>query len=154
LIPAADLNPPPPPHWFAGTIQPTYEVYESLSRKESAIARIGCLVYATLSVQALRKFCLRPFMTRFARFTKLKTRCLRNVTTNAVSKPLKSEPDESLGHGTPTAFLPQSTMGKASTTSSTVHALTGYLEDGRFEIDNNSSKTASVHRWPQALALH
>jgi hypothetical protein len=32
---------------FAGTIQTdAYEVYESLSRKESAIARIGCLAHA------------------------------------------------------------------------------------------------------------
>ena len=46
---------------FAGTIQTdAYEVYESLSRKESAIARIGCLAHA-------RRYCLQSAQGKLRR---------------------------------------------------------------------------------------
>lgn len=83
---------------FAGTIQTdAYEVHESLSRKESAIARIGCLAHARRYLyKRSRKVSPRPsgLLPRSVRFTELKTRygdfLPANVTTNAVSKPLKS----------------------------------------------------------------
>jgi len=137
---------------FAGTIQTdAYEVYESLSRKESAISRIGCLAHARRYLyKALKESFAEAvwFITQIRSLYRIedKIRGLsssqrydqRRLQAPEIWNAMKARATELQ----PT-LLPQSTIGKA------IHyflneydALTGYLEDGRFEIDNNLVENA------------
>jgi transposase len=132
---------------FSGTIQTdAYEVYESLSRRQPGIQRIGCLAHA-------RRYMYKALEESFAdaawfiaqirllyriedeirglppdqRFAR------RQQDAPAIWDRLKSKAEQ-----LHPALLPKSTLGKAvGYFLNDYPALTGYLRDGRFEIDNN-----------------
>lgn len=132
---------------FSGTIQTdAYEVYESLSRQQSGIGRIGCLAHARryfykalqenfshaawfiaqirLLYRLEDEVRLLPASERFAR---------RQQEAPAIWTLMKSRAEE-----LHPALLPKSTLGKAiGYFLNDYPALTGYLREGRFEIDNN-----------------
>jgi transposase len=132
---------------FSGTIQTdAYEVYESLSRRQPGIQRIGCLAHA-------RRYFYKALQENFthAAWFIAQIRLLYRIEEESRELPpdsrfqrrqqdaleiwnrLKSKADEL--HPT---LLPKSTLGKAvSYFLNDYDALTGYLKDGRFEIDNN-----------------
>ncbi len=132
---------------FAGTIQTdAYEVYQALERKDRAIRRIGCLAHARRRFyealpdhgrEALR------FILEIAQLYRIedqvrewpsgRRRTYRQQQAPEIWHALKQHAEELRDR-----LLPKSSLGKA------VHyflneydALTGYLEDARFEIDNN-----------------
>ncbi len=132
---------------FTGTIQTdAYEVYRSLARTESRIARIGCLAHARRRFYvALREHLPQAlwFISQIRLLYRVEDdarqmaapdrQALRAQQAPAIWKALKAKA-EALR---PTV-LPQSTMGTAiSYFLDEYEALTGYLRDGRFEIDNN-----------------
>jgi transposase len=132
---------------FSGTIQTdAYEVYESLSRRQTGVQRIGCLAHA-------RRYMYKALQESFAdaAWFIAKMRLLYRMEDEIRGLPsdqrfarrqqdaldvwdhLKSKAEE-----LQPALLPKSTMGKAvSYFLNDYDALTGYLRDGRFEIDNN-----------------
>ena len=132
---------------FAGTIQTdAYEVYQSLERKEAGIERIGCLAHSRRRFYAALQQNL-PEAVWFIGQIRLLYRIedevrelplperydLRLQKAPGIWESLKTKAAELQPE-----FLPQSTMGKAiSYFLDEYDALTGYLRDGRFEIDNN-----------------
>lgn len=132
---------------FSGTIQTdAYEVYESLSRHQPGIQRIGCLAHA-------RRYMYKALQESFAdaAWFIAQIRLLYRIEDEIRGLPsdlrfarrrqdaveiwdrLKSKAQE-----LHSALLPKSTIGKAvSYFLNDYDALTGYLKDGRFEIDNN-----------------
>jgi transposase len=132
---------------FSGTIQTdAYEVYESLSRRQAGIQRIGCLAHARRYMyKALQEsftdaawFIAQirllyrieeeirglPANQRFAR---------RQQDAPVIWERLKAKAEQ-----LHPALLPKSTLGKAvGYFLNDYDALAGYLRDGRFEIDNN-----------------
>jgi len=131
---------------FSGTIQTdAYEVYESLSRRQPGVQRIGCLAHA-------RRYMYKALQDSFAdaawfiaqirllyrmedeiRGLPPDQRFARRQDALEIWDRLKSKAEE-----LHSALLPKSTLGKAvSYFLNDYQALTGYLKDGRFEIDNN-----------------
>jgi len=132
---------------FSGTIQTdAYEVYESLSRRQSSIQRNGCLAHS-------RRYFYKALQENFsqAAWFIAQIRLLYRIEDEIRGLPpyqrfqrrqqdaleiwnrLKSKADQLR----PT-LLPKSTLGKAvGYFLNDYDALTGYLRDGRFEIDNN-----------------
>jgi hypothetical protein len=137
---------------FTGTIQTdAYEVYQSLERKESRIERIGCLAhsrrrfYAALqenlpqAVWFINQIRLLYRIEDQARdFTVQERQAYRELNSKAIWETLGEKARE-----LKPVFLPKSTMGKAiGYFLDEYDALTGYLQDGRFEIDNNLVENA------------
>jgi len=132
---------------FSGTIQTdAYEVYQSLSRRQPALQRIGCLAHA-------RRYMYKALQESFAAaawfiaqirllyrmedeirgFPPTQRFIRRRQDAVEIWDRLKSKAAE-----LQSALLPKSTLGKAvSYFLNDYDALTGYLNDGRFEIDNN-----------------
>jgi transposase len=132
---------------FTGTIQTdAYEVYQSLERRESRIERIGCLAhsrrrfYAALqqnlpdAVWFINQIRLLYQIEDEAReLAPAERHALRQQQAPAIWEALKSKAMD-----LQPKFLPKSTLGSAVRYFlNEVDALTGYLRDGRYEIDNN-----------------
>jgi transposase len=137
---------------FCGTIQTdAYEVYESLHRQANGIARIGCLAHARRYMyKALQEDFTHAawFIARIRSLYRIEDE-IRGMTLSQrhtcrleqapeIWKTMKARAEELRS-----TLLPKSTLGKA------VHyflnnydALIGYLNDGRFEIDNNLVENA------------
>ncbi len=137
---------------FTGTIQTdAYEVYQSLQRQEASIGRIACLAHARrYFYKALRENLADAvwFITQIRALYRIEDevrglvpaeRQLRRVQAAAqIWEGLKARAEELKPQ-----MLPQSTLGKAvSYFLNEYDALTGYLRDGRFEIDNNLVENA------------
>lgn len=132
---------------FSGTIQTdAYEVYLALDRRETTIARIGCLAHARRRFYAAVREHLPQavwWISQIRRLYRLEDEA-RDLTVAAryafrhqhaptIWEDLKAKAEELR----PTV-LPKSTMGKAlGYFLAEYDALVGYLRDGRFEIDNN-----------------
>lgn len=132
---------------FTGMIQTDgYEVYQSLERKESRIERIGCLAhsrrrfYAALqqnlpdAVWFINQIRLLYQIEDEAReLAPAERHVLRQQQALVIWEALKSKAMD-----LQPKFLPQSTIGGAIRYFLNEYdALTGYLRDGRYEIDNN-----------------
>lgn len=132
---------------FSGTIQTdAYEVYQALQRRQSSIRRIGCLAHARrYFYKALRENLEEAvwFITQIRWLYRIEDgirglppaerHARRQDEAPEIWEELKSRAQELQ----PT-LLPQSTLGKAvNYFLNDYDALIGYLEDGRFEIDNN-----------------
>ncbi len=137
---------------FTGTIQTdAYEVYQSLERKESGIERIGCLAHARRRFYAALKENLPDsvwFINQIRLLYKLEDHvreldaseryAFRQQNAPAIWQSLKEKAEE-----LNPKYLPKSTMGKAiSYFIDEYDALTGYLRDARFQIDNNLVENA------------
>jgi transposase len=132
---------------FTGTIQTdAYEVYQSLERKESRIERIGCLAHSRRRFYAALQQDLPDavwFIGRIRLLYQIEAEArelapaarhvLRRQQAPAIWEALKARAVE-----LQPKFLPKSTIGSAIRYFLDEYdALTGYLRDGRYEIDNN-----------------
>jgi transposase len=137
---------------FVGTIQTdAYEVYQSLERKESRIDRIGCLAHARRRFYAALKENLPDsvwFINQIRLLYKIedhvreldapRRQVFRQQHAPSIWGALKSKAEELKPR-----FLPKGTMGKAiSYFLDEYAALTGYLRDPRYQIDNNLVENA------------
>ena len=137
---------------FTGTIQTdAYEVYQSLERKESRIDRIACLAHSRRRFYVALKENLPQavsFISQMRLLYKIEDEArnlaaadryaLRRQSAPAIWEALKATATELQPR-----FLPRSTMGSAIRYFlDEYEALTGYLRDGRFEIDNNLVENA------------
>ncbi len=137
---------------FAGTIQTdAYEVYESLSRKESAISRIGCLAHARRYLYKALKESFADavwFITQIRSLYRIEDKIRLLSSSQRYDQRRQQAPEiwnamKARATELKPTLLPQSTMGKAlNYFLNEYDALTGYLEDGRFEIDNNLVENA------------
>jgi transposase len=132
---------------FTGTIQTdAYEVYQSLERKESRIERIGCLAHSRRRFYAALQQNLPDaawFISQIRLLYRIEDEArelvpaerhvFRQQQAPAIWKVLKARAVELQPR-----FLPKSTIGSAIRYFLDEYdALTGYLRNGRFEIDNN-----------------
>jgi transposase len=132
---------------FAGTIQTdAYEVYQSLERKESRIERIGCLAHSRRRFYAALQQNLPDavwFISQIRLLYQIEDEArellpaerhvFRQQQAPAIWGALKAKAVELQPR-----FLPKSTIGSAIRYFlGEYDALTGYLRNGRFEIDNN-----------------
>jgi transposase len=130
-----------------GTIQTdAYEVYHSLQRKETHIQRIGCLAHARRYVlKAVQENLAAAswFITQIRSLYRIEDEIRdlppqeryerRRQLAPRIWEKMKSRADE-----LKPLLLPQSTLGKAMNYFiNEYEALKGYLNDGRYEIDNN-----------------
>jgi transposase len=132
---------------FSGTIQTdAYEVYESLSRRQPGIQRIGCLAHARRYIyKALQENFAEAawFIAQIRLLYRLEDE-IRGLPPDQRFARRQQDAPEIWSHllsraeQLHSALLPKSTLGKAvSYFLNDYGALTGYLRDGRFEIDNN-----------------
>lgn len=132
---------------FTGTIQTdAYEVYQSLERKESRIERIGCLAHSRRRFYAALQQNLPDavwFISQIRLLYQIEDEArelvpaerhvFRQQQAPAIWEVLKARAIELQPR-----FLPKSTIGSAIRYFLDEYdALTGYLRNGRFEIDNN-----------------
>jgi transposase len=132
---------------FTGTIQTdAYQVYQALARRETGLTRIGCLAhlrrrfYAALTEHVPEAVWFIGEIRRLYRIeadsrtlAPAARHALREARAPAVWAALRTK-----ATGLQPSVLPQSSLGKAlSYLLDEYEALTGYLRDGRFEIDNN-----------------
>jgi hypothetical protein len=132
---------------FTGTIQTdAYEVYQSLERKESRIDRIGCLAHSRRRFYAALQQNLPDavwFISQIRLLYQIEDEArdlaaadrqvFRQQRAPMIWEALKAKALE-----LQPKFLPKSTIGSAIRYFLDEYdALTGYLRDGRFEIDNN-----------------
>lgn len=132
---------------FTGTIQTdAYEVYQSLERKESRIERIGCLAHSRRRFYAALQQNLPDavwFISQIRLLYQIEDQArelvpaerhvFRQQQAPTIWKALQAKAIE-----LQLKFLPKSTIGSALRYFLDEYdALTGYLRDGRFEIDNN-----------------
>ena len=132
---------------FQGTIQTdAYEVYQALERKDAALQRIACLAHARRGFyQALKESVTEAvwFIRQIRQLYRLEDQIrgadpaeryrFRQEQAPPFWEALKQHAEELQPR-----LLPKSTMGKAvNYFLSEYEALLGYLQDGRFEIDNN-----------------
>lgn len=132
---------------FTGTIQTdAYEVYQSLERKECRIERIGCLAHARRRFYEALKQNLPDavwFISQIRRLYQIEDQAgelvpaerhvFRQQQAPSIWEELKAKAVE-----LQPKFLPKSTIASALRYFLDEHdALTGYLRDGRYEIDNN-----------------
>lgn len=137
---------------FVGTIQTdAYEVYASLQRQQAAIERIGCLAHARRYMYKAVRENLNDAVWFIAKFRSLyrieneirglpsgERHTQRQQRAPAIWNELKTRAEE-----LKSKLLPQSTLGKAvNYFLNEYEALTGYLRDGRLEIDNNLVENA------------
>jgi len=132
---------------YTGTIQTdAYEVYQSLVRKESRIERIGCLAHSRRRFYAALQQNLPDavwFISQIRLLYQIEDEArelvpaerhvFRQQQAPAIWEVLKARAIELQPR-----FLPKSTIGSAIRYFLDEYdALTGYLRNGRFEIDNN-----------------
>ena len=137
---------------FVGTIQTdAYEVYDALCRQKPTLERIGCLAHARRYLyEAVRENLSMAvwFISQIRLLYRIEDEirglppaerhARRQERAPALWDVLKAKALELQ----PT-LLPQSTLGKAlHYFLNEYDALTGYLRDGRFEIDNNLVENA------------
>jgi transposase len=132
---------------FAGTIQTdAYEVYQALERKDAALARIGCLAHARRGFyQALKESLGEAvwFIRQMRQLYRLEDqlRALDPAERYRIRQeqaPALWEAMQQHAEALQPKLLPKSTLGKAvNYFLNEYQALVGYLQDGRFEIDNN-----------------
>ncbi len=135
---------------FRGTIQTdAYEVYRALKRKNSALERLGCLAHARRKFyQALEESFPEAvwFIEQIRGLYRIEDqgRALppaeRQLLRQQQAPPLWEALQQ---RARELKLLPQSTLGKAvNYFLKEYQALTGYLRDGRFQIDNNLVENA------------
>jgi hypothetical protein len=132
---------------FTGTIQTdAYEVYQALVRRTPGLARLGCLAhsrrrfYAALAeAPADAVGCIGEIRRLYHIEAEARTLsppgryALRRERAPAIWAALREK-----AAGIQARVLPQSLLGKAvAYFLDEYEALTGYLADGRFQIDNN-----------------
>ena len=133
---------------FQGTIQTdAYEVYSALERRYSALLRrIGCLAHARRRFyQALQESFPKAlwFILQIRELYRIEDQVrslapenryqIREEQAPTIWKALKQRAEE-----LQSKLLPKSTLGQAvNYFLNDYEALLGYLENGRFEIDNN-----------------
>lgn len=132
---------------FHGTIQTdAYEVYSALERKNTAIQRIGCLAHARRRFyQALKESVSEAiwFIVQIRQLYRLEEQIrlfdsaerfrIRQEQARLTWEAMKKQAEE-----LKPKLLPKSTLGQAvNYLLNDYDALIGYLNDGRFEIDNN-----------------
>jgi hypothetical protein len=132
---------------FQGTIQTdAYEVYQALERKDASLRRMGCLAHARRGFyQALKESVTEAvwFIRQIRQLYRLEDQIrgadpaeryrFRQEQAPPLWEALKKHAEELQPQ-----LLPKSTLGKAvNYFLSEYEALRGYLQDGRFEIDNN-----------------
>jgi len=132
---------------FEGTIQTdAYEVYNALERKDSALQRLACLAHCRRRFyQALQESFPEAlwFVLQIRELYRIEDRIrslsspdrfqLRQLETPRIWEGLKQHAEE-----LQPKLLPQSTIGRAvNYFLDEYSALQVYLQDGRFEIDNN-----------------
>ena len=137
---------------FEGAIQTdAYEVYEALQRQQPGIERIGCLAHARRYMYKALQENLAEAVWFIAQIRSLyriggqirglsaqERHVQRQQQAPEIWNALKAKASE-----LQPAQLPKSTFGKALTYFLNEYdALTGYLRDGRFEIDNNLVENA------------
>jgi len=132
---------------FEGTIQTdAYEVYQALERKDSQIERIGCMAHVRrYFLKGVRENLTEAvwFITQIRSLYQIEEE-IRSLTpaeryerrlqqAPAILEAMKEKADE-----LKPLLLPQSYLGKAvNYFINDYDAVKGYLEDGRYEIDNN-----------------
>jgi transposase len=132
---------------FTGTIQTdAYEVYPALVRQHPSIRRLGCAAHMRRRFYAALKEHLPEavgFITQIRALyaiedaTRGQTHAARYAVRQAQAPALWAALKAAAEAQAP-ALLPQSTLGKAVRYFLAEYdALTGYLQDGRYEIDNN-----------------
>jgi transposase len=137
---------------FRGTIQTdAYEVYRALQRKNAALERLGCLAHARRKFyQALEESFPEAvwFIEQIRGLYRIEDqgRALppaeRQVVRQQQAPPIW-EALQKRARELKLKLLPQSTLGKAvNYFLKEYQALTGYLRDGRFQIDNNLVENA------------
>jgi transposase len=132
---------------FQGTIQTdAYEVYQALERKDASLRRMGCLAHTRRGFyQALKESVTEAvwFIRQIRQLYRLEDQIreadpseryrFRQERAPPFWEALKKHAEELQPR-----LLPKSTLGKAvNYFLSECEALRGYLQDGRFEIDNN-----------------
>ena len=132
---------------FQGTIQSDgYEVYSALQRKDPGLHRIGCLTHARRGFyQALQESFPEAlwFIAQIRQLYRLENQVrllapeqryqIRQQQAPSIWAALKERVQE-----LQPKLLPKSTIGQAvNYFLNEYDALLGYLQDGRFEIDNN-----------------
>ena len=132
---------------FQGTIQTdAYEVYAALERKDSALQRNGCLTHARRRFyKALQESFVEAlwFIAQIRHLYRIEDQVrhlapderyrLRQEQAPAIWEALRKQAEE-----LKPKLLPKSTLGQAvNYFLNEYDALLRYLEDGRFEIDNN-----------------
>jgi transposase len=132
---------------FQGTIQTDgYDVYSALERKDPGLTRIGCLTHARRRFyQALRESFPEAlgFITQIRQLYRIEDQVrllapeqryqIRQQQAPSIWEALKERAQE-----LKPKLLPQSTLGQAvNYFLNEYDALLGYLQNGRFEIDNN-----------------
>ena len=137
---------------FRGTIQTdAYEVYESLCRRHIEVQRIGCLAHARRRFyEALRENLslavwfighirqLYNIEAEIREHQAVDRYVLRQEKASSIWVEMKCKAEEIQSQ-----LLPKSNLGKAvQYFLNEYEALTGYLRDGRFEIDNNLIENA------------
>jgi transposase len=137
---------------FIGTIQTDgYQVYDAVSRQQPGIQRIGCLAHARRHIhQAVRENLTAAvwFIMRIRQLYRIEDRirslppaeryAQRQIEAPGIWAAMRTRAEELMPQ-----LLPKSTLGKALHYFLNEHdALTGYLRDGRLEIDNNLVENA------------
>lgn len=132
---------------FTGTIQTdAYEVYQSLERRESRIDRIGCLAHSRRRFYAALQQNLPDAIWFISQIRLLyqiedEARDLTSAERHALRRqkaPVAWEALKARAVELQPKLLPKSTLGSAIRYFLDEYgALTGYLRDGRYEIDNN-----------------
>jgi transposase len=137
---------------FAGTIQTdAYDVYEALRKRQPGLQRIGCLAHSRRRFYAAARDNLTDavwFITQIRRLYQIEDEIrdlppeeryrIRQGRAPTIWHELSARAEE-----LKTRYLPQSTLGNAVRYfTNEYEALTGYLRDGRFEIDNNLVENA------------
>ncbi len=137
---------------FAGTIQTdAYEVYEALRKRQPGLQRIGCLAHARRRFYAAARENLADavwFISQIGRLYQIEDEIrelpaeeryrIRRERAPAIWQTMKLRAGELA-----TRYLPKSTLGNAVRYFNNEYgALIGYLQDGRFEIDNNLVENA------------
>jgi transposase len=132
---------------FQGTIQTdAYEVYQALERKDASLRRMGCLAHTRRGFyQALKESVTEAvwFIRQIRQLYRLEDQIrgadpaeryrFRQEQAPPFWEAMKKHAEELQPQ-----LLPKSTLGKAvNYLLSEYEALLGYLQDGRFEIDNN-----------------
>jgi len=137
---------------FQGTIQTdAYDVYLSLGENQPDIERIGCLAHSRRRFYTALKENLSDavwFIGQIRLLYKIEDEARGMSIAERHHYRQKKAPEiweglKSRALELQPKFLPKSTMGKAlSYFLDEYDALTGYLRDGRYEIDNNLVENA------------
>jgi transposase len=137
---------------FQGTIQTdAYDVYLSLGKNQQGLDRIGCLAHSRRRFYAALKENFPEavwFIGQIRMLYKIEDEARELSATNRHALRQQKAPViwaalKSRAAELQPTILPKSTMGKAlSYFLDEYDALTGYLRDGRFEIDNNLVENA------------